>query len=159
LKHWVAGFATAGLLILALWASRTGSRPATAAVATPDGCIQQMFAAAAAGDVDTYLNYFCGEERLQMARKFAGQSRESASAALRAVMAGMKGHAVHGSGPSAGPADRLPEVIELPVERVYAHHNELQTYRLRRNGGRWQIEAIRAAGSQQPSIPYGTPVF
>ncbi len=50
-------------------------------------------------------------------------------------------------------------MIELPVERVYAHHNELQTYRLRRGGNRWQIEAIRASGSQQPSIPYGTPVF
>ncbi len=58
-----------------------------------------MFAAAAAGDVDTYLNCFCGEERVQMARKFSGQSREAASAALRAAVAGMKGHAVHGSAP------------------------------------------------------------
>jgi len=158
LKHWVAGLATAGLLLVVLWANRTGSRPATAALTTPDGCIQQMFAAAAAGDVDSYLNCFCGEERVRMARKFAGQSREAASAALRAAVAGMKGHAVHGS--AASPADRVADVIDLPVERVYAHHNELQTYRLRRGGGdRWQIEAIRASGSQQPSIPYGTPVF
>ena len=158
MKHWIAGLATVGLLLAVLWASRTGSRNAPPA-ATPDICIQQMFAAAAAGDLDAYLACFGGEERTQMERKFAGQSRDAASAALRAAVAGMKGHAVHGSVPSASPPERLPEVIELPVERVYAHHNELQTYRLRHKGDRCQIESIRAAGNQLPRIPYGTPVF
>jgi hypothetical protein len=118
-----------------------------------------MFAAAAAGDVDAYLSCFGGEERTQMERKFAGQNRQAGSAALQAAVAGMKGHAVHGSVQSADSPGRQSEVIDLPVERVYAHHNELQTYRLRHIGNRWQIEAIRPAGSQQPSIPYGTPVF
>ena len=46
--------------------------------------------------------------------------------------------------PRAGASDLLSEVIELPVERVYAHHNELQTYRLRRT---------RAVGKSKPFGP------
>jgi hypothetical protein len=118
-----------------------------------------MFAAAAAGDVPTYLACFCGPERVQMERKFAGQSADAAANALRAVVKGMKGHAVHASPGSTAKAPSTNDVVELPVERVYAHHNELQTYRLRRLADRWQIESIRASGNQQPPIPYGTPVF
>jgi hypothetical protein len=56
-------------------------------------------------------------------------------------------------------ATPAPETAEVTVERVYANHNQRQTYLLRRTAGGWKIEGLRGATNFQPPVPYGTPVW
>lgn len=154
MKRWLAAAITGLLLIVILWNNRQGSKPVTSAATTPEGCLSQMFAAAEQGNVPAYLDCFTGEQRAQVEREMAAQSPAESSKALAQAQTLLKGRAVH----NAGKQDPQANVAEVTVERIYAHHHELQKYQLRRESGVWKISFLSPAEKVQPVVPYGTMV-
>jgi hypothetical protein len=156
-KRWAAALVTLLLVSAAILAGRKSSPPSPAT--TPEVCVEQMFQAAQHGDVEGYLACFAGEQRLKLDRELAEQGPEAFADALRAAVEPLKGHAVFAAKSPAAATASGSDVAELSVERIYAHRNDLQSYRLRRSSGAWQIEALRSAENFQPPEPYGKPVF
>jgi hypothetical protein len=111
-----------------------------------------MFTSGERGDVDAYLACFTGGQAAQLQRELAAQSRARFAQGLVAAVEPLKGRAVVHEAASARTA-------EITVERIYAHRNDLQTYDLECQNGRWQIAAVRPVQALQPPVPYGTPVF
>lgn len=152
MKRWLAAVITGLLLIVVLWANRQGSESLTVAAATPEACLSQMFASAEQGNVPAYLDCFTGEQRGQLEREMAENSPAESGRALAQAQTLLKGRAVHNSGRQ----DPQASFAEVTVERIYAHHHELQKYQLRREAGVWKISSLAPAEKIQPAVPYGT---
>ena len=72
----------------------------------------------------------------------------------------MKGRSIPLAAAEGGePAEALRDTAEVTLERIYANHNQRQTYLLRRTPAGWRIEALRGATNFRPPVPYGTPVW
>jgi hypothetical protein len=151
-KHWIAAAITGLLLIVVLWVGRQSSKPQATAAETPEQCLSQMFTAAEQGNVAAYLDCFTGEQRAQVEREMASQSPDESSKALAQAQTLLKGRAVHNSGQQ----DPQANFAEVTVERIYAHHHEMQKYQLRRESGVWKISFLAPAEKLQPAVPYGT---
>lgn len=151
MKRTAAGVLSIALVLAALWCGRAKS-PAALAAATPESCIDAMFAAGERGDVDAYLGCFTGQQRAQLDRELAAQSRANFARELALAIEPLKGRAITSESASERTA-------EITVERIYAHRNDLQTYDLVCQNGRWQIAAVRPVQATQPPVSYGTPVF
>jgi hypothetical protein len=160
-RRTIAGLITVALLAGVLLISRpdapTKKTPAKSRsdIASPEDCVQRMFAAAEEGDVDAYLDCFTGRERGRLERELADQSRADYSRALQDALAEQKGRAVFAADGDSEDSDR----VAITVERVYATRMERQTYHLRREQNQWRIETVETAQSYQPEKAYGTPVF
>jgi hypothetical protein len=153
LKRWIAAAITAALLVIVLWAGRQKPiRLASGMAETPQQCLTQMFAAAEKGNIPAYLDCFTGEQRTQVEREMAAHSPEEASRALAQAQTLLKGRAVHNS----AQRDPQSDQAEVTVERIYAHHHEMQKYHLRRESGVWKISFLAPAEKVQPAVPYGT---
>lgn len=125
-----------------------------AGIVDPVAVVERSFLTAAQGDIDGYLALFAGDLRTTIEREMNLQGSENYRATLTQHAAGLKGRVIE-------PVKLTPDAseIEVRVERVYAFHNERQTYRLRREQQRWQIVGCGPIERFQPSIPYGTPVY
>lgn len=160
MKHALAGIVTLALIAGVLLVGR-GQRAATVpTAASPEECVEQMLAAADRGDIDAYLDHFTGRQRDEIARDLAQQTREGFARSLAEAQTAMKGRSVQLAATDAKAATGPPlDTAEVTVERVYANHNQRQTYLLRRTSAGWKIEALRGATNFQPPVPYGTPVW
>lgn len=159
MRRAVALVATVALLAWAVVAGRQRSQDPTqpastpsTAMATPEQCIERMFAAAEKGDISAYLACFAGAERDRIQREIQQTGAALFRQSLIDAVAPLKGWAIHDNQP-------VGEFAELAVERVYQHHNERQVYRLSRDSGEWRIVGIAGSQPMQAPIPYGTPVF
>jgi hypothetical protein len=155
LKRLLAAIATLGLLGAVLWFSRAPTPSQPAAANTPERCLDRMFRAAEQGDIDGYLDCFTGEERPRLERNLASQTREAFSRSLVQAVQELKARAVIGGAEDANESGQA----ELSVERVYAHRNELQTFRLLKQGDTWRISSVQTATPFEPPVPFGTPAF
>ncbi|HEX4148974.1 MAG TPA: hypothetical protein VHY20_08300 [Pirellulales bacterium] len=152
MKRAAAATLTLALLLTALWLGRGRLTAGSSSAATPDQCIERMFAAGERGDVDAYLACFTGSQKAQVERELAAQSRASFAQGLMSAIAPLKGRAIVNQ-----VASQL--TAEVSVERIYAHRNDLQTYDLECQSGQWRIAAVRPVQALQPPIAFGTPVF
>jgi hypothetical protein len=160
MKHFLAGAVTLALIAGVLLLGRRKQDTSAAADATPENCVEQMLAAADRGDVDAYLDFFTGSQREQIERDLAQQTREGFARSLAEAQREMKGRSVQLAAADPNAAAAPPsDTAEVTVERIYAHHNQRQTYLLRRTSAGWKIEDLRGAVNFQPPVPYGTPVW
>ena len=49
-------------------------------------------------------------------------------------------------------------VAEVRAKRIFAHHDDLQLFRLEDTGNGFHIVGVRFLGSRQPQVPFATPV-
>jgi hypothetical protein len=154
MKRSLAALITLCAIAAAVWfGQRTG--PTSAANApTPIACVEQMFGAAARGDVEAYAQCFLGPERERVQRSLRQVSGEAAAASLKGTIADLKGWAVVDP-----PGDISAATCELTVERVYAGRIDRQRIELRREPTGWRIQRVDTADPIQPKIAYGTPVY
>ena len=157
MKRLVAALITLGLLTVVFALRRPSSAPVPSqtAAASPEQCIEQMFAAAEQGDVAAYLDCFTGPERDRLARELQDQSSEEFARGLVQTIEALKGLAVYRNSADEKDARQL----QLTVERIYAHRTERQFYELVQDVDRWRVNSVRRAEAYQPAKAYGTPVF
>jgi len=159
-KHALAGIVTLALIAGVLLVGRESRNASIATAASPEECVEQMLAAADRGDIEGYLDCFTGREREEIERDVAQQSREGFARSLADAQRSMKGRSVQLAMAEADAATGPPpDTAEVTVERIYANHNQRQTYFLRRTFSGWKIEGLRGATNFQPPVPYGTPVW
>ncbi|GEM_PF-806484 len=153
-KRLLAIGATAAVVMVAFAFATRGGRDA--APETPEQCIERMFEALQAGDVEAYLS--CFDENLQRRLRHEvqqGGERDFASY-LRSQAEELKGWAIR--------RDLTEELesgrVRIVVERVYAGRPwERQAYRLQNTAGVWKVYHIEPAELFEPPVPYGTPAF
>ncbi|MGE0760485.1 MAG: hypothetical protein AB7F89_06495 [Pirellulaceae bacterium] len=154
MKRHFAALAAFGLIAMAAWLGSRSPDPAQATVPSPLQCIDQMFQAAAEGDVRRYLDCFDGPQRAELERSLAAESGTAAAASLQGTVSQLKGWAVLNPPPSDSTAD----LHELTVERVYAGRIDRQRMELRPTPQGWRIHRVESAQATQPAIAYGTPI-
>jgi hypothetical protein len=116
--------------------------------------VEDAFEAARKGDLDAYLDQFTDPLKSQMLRL----RTEKGDAYLRDYLARLCGPIKGISADLTRQESVGPDTIRLPVEFIYADHNEVQTFQLRREGGRWRVLQIATVRSAPTLIPYGTGV-
>jgi len=119
---------------------------------SPEDVIYAMLDAARAGDAKAYLNSFAGplQHQLQQAMRESGTPQFATY--LRNQSAAYESVAV-------SPVDQPSESdARLRVEYVYSNRNEVQTFHLKKDGGRWIVTGISGTDPIKTLIPYGTAV-
>ncbi|MCX6901309.1 MAG: hypothetical protein NT105_21740 [Verrucomicrobia bacterium] len=123
------------------------------AVATPEDAIQAMLDASRRGDARAYLDCFTDAMRPQL-----DATRQQMSEAR------FREYLTESQAPVMGVAttrlpDARPGLARCEVEFILRDKNQRQTVELKKDGGRWRIEAMSQAVYAKPPIPYGTKVF
>lgn len=155
MKRVVAGLITFSILAVAVWFANRQAPHNAAGEEEPAACVERMFAAAARGDVPGYSNCFCGPERQEIERSLGKEANPSVAESLRSTVADLKGWAV--VDPPRNPNAGSP--CFLVVERVYSGRVDRQRLELRRESSGWKIYAVERSQTQQPAVPYGTPIY
>jgi hypothetical protein len=119
---------------------------------TPEDTVYGMLDAARAGDTKQYVDTFGGplRQQIQQVMRESGKSQfasylASQSEAFQSVAVSVTDQ------PSDAEA-------RLRVEYVYTNRNEVQTFHLKKDAGRWTIIGISGTDQIKTLIPYGTAV-
>jgi hypothetical protein len=119
---------------------------------TPEDTVYGMLDAARAGDTAVYVDTFSGplQQQIQQAVRESGKTQFATY--LTAQSSSFQSVAL-------SVADQPSDVeARLRVEYVYANRNEVQTFHLKKSGGRWKIVGISGTDQIKTLIPYGTAV-
>jgi len=122
--------------------------------ASPLQPVEDAFEAAHKGDLDTYLAQFAEPLKTELARI----RTEKGDAYLRDYLVCLTGPLKGISADLNHKASLGQDTLSLPVEFIYADHNEQQVYRIRRVGGQWRISQVASVRAAPTLIPYGTPI-
>jgi hypothetical protein len=137
--------------------NRATSPPASAPVvesASPALPVEEAIEAAQKGDIDGYLARFTDPLSAQLTRLRA----EKGDAYLRDYLTRLTAP-VRGITADLNRRESVgPDTIRLPIEFVYADHNEMQRFLLRQERGQWRISGVDLVRSSPTLIPYGTPI-
>jgi hypothetical protein len=120
--------------------------------ATPEDTVYGMLDAARAGDTAVYVDTFSGplQQQIQQAVRESGKTQFATY--LTAQSSSFQSVAL-------SVADQPSDAeARLRVEYVYAHRNEVQTFHLKKSGGRWKIISISGTDQIKTLVPYGTAV-
>jgi hypothetical protein len=125
------------------------SRPRAA---SPQDTVYGMLDAARAGDTAVYVDTFSGPLQQQIQQVIRESGKKQFATYLTAQSSSFQSVAL-------SVADQPSDVeARLRVEYVYANRNEVQTFHLSMNGGRWRIIGISGTDQIKTLIPYGTAV-
>lgn len=130
-------------------ATEVSDPEAGAALSRP---VEEAFDAARRGDLETYLAQFGEPLRGQLTQTRGEKGDGYLRDYLRRLSEPVKGIAVRLSEQQ----EVAPETLRCPVELVYQDRNEVQSFTLKRAGGRWLIERIDSVRAAPTLIPYGT---
>ena len=125
------------------------SRPRAA---NPEDTVYGMLDAARAGDTTVYVDSFSGPLQQQIQQAIRESGKKQFATYLAAQSSSFQSVALS---VSDQPSDAE---ARLRVEYVYANRNEVQTFHLRKSGGRWKIIGISGTDQIKTLIPYGTAV-
>jgi hypothetical protein len=119
---------------------------------TPEDTVYGMLDAARAGDTAVYVDTFSGPLQQQIQQVI----RESGKTQFATYLTGQSSSF---QSVALSVADQPSDAeARLRVEYVYANRNEVQTFHLKKSGGRWKIIAISGTDQIKTLIPYGTAV-
>ena len=119
---------------------------------TPEDTVYGMLDAARAGDTAVYVDTFSGPLQQQIQQVIRESGKTQFASYLTAQSSSFQSVAL-------SVADQPSDVeARLRVEYVYANRNEVQTFHLRKSGGRWKIVGISGTDQIKTLIPYGTAV-
>jgi len=120
--------------------------------ANPEDTVYGMLDAARAGDTAVYLDTFSGPLQQQIQQAIRESGRTQFATYLTAQSSSFQSVALS--------VDDQPSDVEarLRLEYVYANRNEVQTFHLKKSGGRWKIVGISGTDQIKTLIPYGTAV-
>ena len=120
--------------------------------ATPEETVYGMLDAARAGDTAVYVDTFSGPLEQQIQQVIRESGKKQFAAYLTAQSSSFQSVAL-------SVADQPSDLeARLRVEYVYANRNEVQTFHLKKSGGRWKIIGISGTEQIKTLIPYGTAV-
>ena len=119
---------------------------------TPEDTVYGMLDAARAGDTTLYVDTFSGPLQQQIQQVIRESGKTQFAAYLTAQSSSFQSVALS--------VEDQPSDVEarLRVEYVYANRNEVQTFHLKKSGGRWKIIGISGTDQIKTLIPYGTAV-
>jgi hypothetical protein len=121
---------------------------------TPATPVEAAMEAAKRGDLDAYLAQFADPLKAQLTKTRAEKGDAYLRDYLKRLTTPIKG--------IAADLNRMetvrPDTVNLPVQFLYADHNETQTFQLRQQGAEWRICQIASARAAPTLIPYGTPI-
>lgn len=119
---------------------------------TPEDTVYGMLDAARAGDTRQYVDTFAGPLRQQIQQVMRESGKSHFSAYLATQSGAFQSVAVS--------VTEQPSDVEarLRVEYVYKNRNEVQTFHLKKDSGRWVIIGISGTDQIKTLIPYGTAV-
>jgi hypothetical protein len=119
---------------------------------TPEDTVYGMLDAARAGDTAVYVDTFSGPLQQQIQQVIRESGKTQFARYLTAQSSSFQSVAL-------SVADQPSDVeARLRVEYIYANRNEVQTFHLRKSGGRWKIVGISGTDQIKTLIPYGTAV-
>jgi hypothetical protein len=119
---------------------------------TPEDTVYGMLDAARAGDTAVYVDTFSGALQQQIQQVIRESGKTHFASYLTAQSSSFQSVAL-------SVADQPSDVeARLRVEYIYANRNEVQTFHLKKSGGRWKIIGISGTDQIKTLIPYGTPV-
>jgi hypothetical protein len=119
---------------------------------TPEDTVYGMLDAARAGDAAQYVDTFGGPLHQQILQVM----RESGKSQFATYLATQSGSF---QSVAVSVADQASDVeARLRVEYVYKNRNEVQTFHLKKDSGRWSIIGISGTDQIKTLIPYGTSV-
>jgi hypothetical protein len=121
-------------------------------IQTPEDTVYGMLDAARAGDTAVYVDTFSGplQQQIQQAVRESGKTQFATY--LTAQSSSFQSVAL-------SVADQPSDVeARLRVEYIYVNRNEVQTFHLKKTGGRWKIVGISGTDQIKTLIPYGTAV-
>jgi hypothetical protein len=125
------------------------SRPRAA---TPEDTVYGMLDAARAGDTAVYVDTFSGPLQQQIQQVIRESGRKQFATYLTAQSSSFQSVTL-------SVADQPSDLeVRLRVEYVYVNRNEVQSFHLRKSGGRWKIIGISGTEQIKTLIPYGTAV-
>ena len=119
---------------------------------TPEDTVYGMLDAARAGDTAVYVDTFSGPLQQQIQQVIRESGKTQFATYLTAQSSSFQSVALS---VADQPSD---SEARLRVEYVYANRNEVQTFHLRKSGGRWKIIGISGTDQIKTLIPYGTAV-
>ncbi len=138
--------------LLALLAG-CGAAPAPAGAASPGDCVREMAGHGREGRIEAYLDCFAGPLREELAQARAASGDAAFAALLRGRAAPVRGIAIYEE------EARDANSARLRVEWVFDDRNEIQSFTLRQEGGRWKVVQMQEADYTKPEIAYGTEAF
>jgi hypothetical protein len=119
---------------------------------TPEDTVYGMLDAARNGDTKVYVDTFSGPLRQQLQQAVRESGKLQFTSYLTAQSSKFQSVAV-------SVTDQPSDVeARLRVEYVYTNRNEVQTFHLRKDEGRWRIIGISGTDQIKTLIPYGTAV-
>jgi hypothetical protein len=121
-------------------------------VKTPEDTVYGMLDAARAGDTTQYVDTFAGPLRRQVEQVMRESGRSQFAAYLATQSGAFQSVAVS---VTEQPSDAE---ARLRVEYVYNNRNEVQTFHLKKDSGRWAIIGISGTDQIKTLIPFGTAV-
>jgi hypothetical protein len=121
-------------------------------IPTPEDTVYGMLDAARAGDTAVYVDAFSGPLQQQIQQVIRESGKTQFANYLTAQSSSFQSVAL-------SVADQPSDVeARLRLEYVYANRNEVQTFHLKKSGGRWKIVGISGTDQIKTLIPYGTSV-
>jgi hypothetical protein len=121
-------------------------------IQTPEDTVYGMLDAARAGDTAVYVDTFSGPLQQQIQQVIRESGKTQFASYLTAQSSSFQSVAL-------SVADQPSDLeAQLRVEYVYANRNEVQTFHLKKSGGRWKIIGISGTDQIKTLIPYGTAV-
>jgi Domain of unknown function (DUF4878) len=119
---------------------------------TPEDTVYGMLDAARNGDTKVYVDTFSEPLRQQIQQAVRESGKLQFASYLTAQSSKFQSVAV-------SVTDQGSDVeARLRVEYVYTNRNEVQTFHLRKDEGRWRIIGISGTDQIKTLIPYGTAV-
>jgi hypothetical protein len=119
---------------------------------TPEDTIYGMLDAARTGDTKGYVDNFSGPLRQQIQQAVQESGKFQFASYLTAQSSKFQSVAV-------SVTDQPSDVeARLKVEYVYTNRNEVQTFHLKKDEGRWRIMGISGTDQIKTLIPFGTAV-
>ncbi len=119
---------------------------------TPEDTVYGMLDAARAGDTAVYVDTFSGPLQQQIQQAIRESGKTQFATYLTAQSSSFQSVAL-------SVTDQPSDVeARLRVEYVYTNRNEVQTFHLKKSGGRWKIVGISGTDQIKTLIPYGTAV-
>jgi hypothetical protein len=120
--------------------------------ASPEDAVYGMLDAARAGDTAVYVDTFSGPLQQQIQQAVRESGRKQFATYLTGQSSSFQSVAL-------SVADQPSDIeARLRVEYVYANRNEVQSFHLKKSGGRWKIVGISGTDQIKTLIPYGTAV-
>jgi hypothetical protein len=119
---------------------------------TPEDTVYGMLDAARAGDTTEYVDTFAGPLRQQVEQVMRESGKPQFATYLATQSGAFQSVAVS---VTEQPSDAE---ARLRVEYVYNNRNEVQTFHLKKDSGRWAIVGISGTDQIKTLIPFGTAV-